>query len=346
MPIELYKPVELATGIENSAPAVGFLSQLFKFKDEYLHGTEEFLLDKVKEGVGVSTYVNRNGDYKKVPNDGYLTNKFKPGYIKEEMSITSADLRDRDAGVPNLLGKQSPASKLPMKIGKQFKQLDNRVQRTLEMQASQGLTTGVVSIEGDGVKYDVDFELAASHKFTANPLWSAATTATPIDDLNEGAQIISDEAATPGVNLAAIMSVDSFKAMKATTQFKEEFDNRRFESGLMKPKMINALGAKYQGYLTGFGEIWTYSRKYRTAANVEANYMPDKTVLIVDLDSDFQEHYGVVENMDASAQGFKAKRFPMSYKKDKGQGIDNTLECAPLMSPVQLEGVVVLTTLA
>lgn len=350
--IELFKPTELAGAIENESPAVGFFSQLFKFSEEFLHGTEEFLLDRVSGVTGVATYVKRDGEFVKVPSKGYKTNDYKPGYIKEEMTLTSRDLRDRDAGVPNLLGKQNPADKLPMKVGKQFAQLENRVQRALELQASQGLTTGKVQMQGYNDKnevvviYEVDFDLPAENKITPAILWSAATTAKPINDLEGAVQVINNHAATPGTNIGIFMSVDSFQTFKETTQVKESYNNRRFEYGKITPKMVNALGATYKGNVEGVGEIWTYSRQYKDAANADKNFMPDKTVLVVDLDSVFEEHYGVIENMDASSVGFKAKRLPMSYKQDKGQGIDNTLECAPLMAPLQLEGVVVLTVLA
>lgn len=346
MAVDIYTPVELAGAIRQQAPSVGFFTQFFKFSPSFFHGTEKFLIDQVDGVTGIATYVNRDGEFVKVPNEGYTTNEFKPGYVKEVMTLTAGDLRAREAGVPSLLESQNPGDSRTMKIGKQQAQLQNRLARLKELQASQALLTGVVSISGVGVSYDIDFGLKSTHKIAPSILWGTSDTATPVDDLKSAARIIADEAATLGTNFIAIMSVDSFKAFKATTQVQNELKMNGFGTGKISPKAINALGARYEGYLDGFGEIWTYSRKYRSASNVSTDYMTTKTVIVLDLSCQLEQHYGVIENLHAGDMGVKSDMYPRSYMAEEGNVIKNTLESSPLMAPVQTDGYCVLTVLS
>lgn len=344
--VELYEPQELIAALRESEPMTGFFRQLFRDSDEFKHGTTDFLLDKVEGTVGISTYVERKGEYVKVDSEGYKTNLHKPGYIKEVMTLTPDDLLQREAGVGNLLGSQNPGNKLQMKIGEQFAKLTARKERLEEQQASQGLTTGTVTISGKGVQYVADFGLKASHKITPTVLWGVSATAKPVDDLEDAVDVIMDEAAGLGANIGVIMSSDSWRAFKSTTQVKEELDNRRMEIGKIAPKMRNGLGAKYRGFFEGIGEVWTYSRKYKDKDGNVQNYMPEKTVIVIDLDARLEAHYGVITNMKAPAGGWKTDMFPMTFGDEKGTVIENTLESAPLMSPIQTNGYCVLTVLA
>lgn len=344
----VFTTTEIIGALKETAPAVGFFRQFFADDPRFQHGTDEFILDRVSGVKGIATYVNREGEFVKVPSEGYKSNNYKPGYVKESMILTGSQLRDREPGsVPFVDGNFMPGDMLSEKTGAQFAKLENRIARLEELQASQVMTTGKVTVSGEGVNYEVDFGLEASHKITPAVLWSAATTAKPISDLKNAGRVIVSEAETLGSGFAAVMSVDSFEAFIATDQVKDSLKNNGFQTGKLDPKIVNALGATYEGFLLGFGEIWTYSREYVNSAGSTVNYMPTKTVVVFDLSTRLEAHYGVIENLNAAGMnGMRGKRFPQSIKSDKGHNIENTLESSPLMTGVQMNGVCVLTVLA
>ena len=62
-----------------------------------------------------------------------------------------------------------------------------------EAMRMMALTTGVVSLESNGQKYEFDYGIPATHKVDAATKWSLTNTADPIEDILTGKELILDE---------------------------------------------------------------------------------------------------------------------------------------------------------
>ena len=342
----IYTPMELIPPLEKVLPRAGFFRSLFADSDSFHHGSEEFFLDKVDGVRGIATYVNRDGEYVKVPSQGYQSNKFKPGYVMEKMIITPKDLRNRDAGVANVYGQQRPGNKLETKVGEQFAKLEERMVRLEEKQCSEALSTGKVIVKGEGVDYEVDFGLKASHKVVASPYWTDTTNAKAVTDLrNNRALIIRDSGSVSGV-VRHIMDETSWALFEQNAEFQLWSTKTGFDNVNYKPSMENNIGATYIGFIPTVGEIWTYFNEYNDTDGTTKNFMPEKRVISVAADARLEAHYGVLENLNASTNGMRGKRLPQTIKDDYGKGYENTLESSPLMSLINEDSIAVLTTQA
>ena len=62
-----------------------------------------------------------------------------------------------------------------------------------EAMRMMALTTGVVSLESNGQKYEFDYGIPSTHKVDAATKWSLVGTADPIEDMIKGKELILDE---------------------------------------------------------------------------------------------------------------------------------------------------------
>ncbi len=327
--IDLINPVELYGTITQKVPQIGFFRSFFRDSTEFHHTTENFLVDFVAESDGVALYVDRDGDYEQVPEKGYETAQYKPGYTKEKKVLTAKMLTKRDAGDSNILGKQTPGNKKAKMIGKQQAELRDRLKRLEEEQCSEALLTGVVTIKGKGLDHVVDFGLPASHKITPAILWSSAATAVPLNDLEDGITIMGDDGADTDV--INIFGINAWRNFENTTQVKEQLDNRRIEKGVIAPRKVIPKGAQYRGTFAGIGEIWTYTRKYTNRLNASKNFMDTDKYIQISKSAVLEAHYGPIFSFKAPNNLWATDVLPQALELDD-ETIENRQQSAPLMA--------------
>ena len=155
-----------------------FLSGMFKSPRRNFHDSEEVEIDIVRSEEDVSIAIqDLSAGARQNSNDIYTNKSFKPPIHKEAGPINAHNLIKRQAGSTpfDSVDFQANAIRQGVDLGRK---LQRKILRAVELQSSQVLTLGVVTlIDGSGnAVYTVDYKPKATHFPNASLIWSNASS--------------------------------------------------------------------------------------------------------------------------------------------------------------------------
>ena len=262
---------------ERTAPTA-FLRSFFTTKEvstlqlsiEVQRGTEKIAVD-VERG----TEGNRNQFSKS------SEKIFVPPYYKEYFDATELDFYDRlftTSGTVDMITFNQWMDTVVEKLG----MLQDKIERSYELQASQVLETGIVTLNsGD----NIDFKRKATSlvALAAAAQWSAGTS-NPYDDLEAGATEIRTKGKSMGNIFNVILGSDSLNAFLNNTVVKERADIRRISLDAIRLPQKESVGGVLHGEVAAGAyvfRLWTYPEYYDTEALANIPYMNTKKVVIM-----------------------------------------------------------------
>lgn len=170
---------------ENTQSPMMFLTGFFQTPERNFYNSESVEIDVVRNDRSVSIAIKdlsagaRNNEFSK------FTNKeFKAPVHMERIPINSIDLLKRQAGINPFENVQFRASLMNyMLVG--MREIQAKIQRSIELQASQVLLTGKLDLRdsSNNKVYELDYKPKAAHFPTASTSWASATLQQKIDDL-------------------------------------------------------------------------------------------------------------------------------------------------------------------
>jgi hypothetical protein len=215
-------------------PAPGFLSGLFQAPAANFHNQKKVHIDKSIEAEEVAFPVDD------VTSNYHMNNskdrdevEVAPPVYKEGEAVSIDDLYDRQTGMSPYESNdfQRNGVALALVAGER---LQRKIRRGLEIQASQVLTTGALSLVDDtgAVKFALDYNMDTDLFPTVSVPWSTTASADPIGDMYSLCGVMRD-----GGNDAtwSIMAGESFEAAMAITSFKERFTAVNANVGALNP---------------------------------------------------------------------------------------------------------------
>ena len=185
--------------------------------------------------------------------------------------------------------------------------LIDMIERAIELQRIQVLTTGVVTLKnGDSIDYG---RLPASMKvLTGTEKWDTAT-ANIMKNFRDGGDFLRTTGLSTSDELNAIMGADAFENMLSNETFNETFNNRRIDRGFINaPQMNGVTGMVFQGqFSTGDFKIniFTYNETYENAAGQNVRYLDKDTVIL--LPNDFVGETAFGANEGFIGEGMNAR---------------------------------------
>lgn len=185
--------------------------------------------------------------------------------------------------------------------------LIDMIERSIEIQRIQVLTTGVVQLKnGDSIDYG---RLPASMKvLTGADEWDTAT-ANIIKDIKDGCEFLRTTGLSTANEVNAIMGGAAFENMMSNEKFQKDFDIRRIDRGFISSPVANDVtGMVYQGqFSTGDFRvnIFTYNETYENAAGVSTRFLDDNTVIL--LPNDFTGQTAFAANEGFLGEGMNAR---------------------------------------
>lgn len=256
---------------------------------EVRRGTEKIAVDVIRgERGNRNTFSNWTGK------------EYLPPYYKEFTDATQLDHYDRVLGQLADGTAINQAGMLARSIAEKNMELRNKIERAKELQCSQVLETGVVTmVNGD----NIDFKRKAASMVDLGPnggYWSD-TAATVENQLKAGAEFIRQKGknGTPEFNL--VMSGDAYLYLKATNFFIKYADHRNVVLIDIKMPQTQAFGASYHGTITAGAykfHIWTYDEGYENDQDVFTKYFPSTKAFIVPVKgTDFEMSHGAVPSV-------------------------------------------------
>ena len=333
----------------------GFLSRFFTIKPGGVYKGSKVAIDIERFGEDVAIAITAFTGPNLNDIDQFTTKEFTPPAYGEAFNLDTAELMNRMAGSDPFSAEGIEyASQMVAKMAKGFKIVDDKIIRAVELQASQILQTGILTLTngaGDTV-YTLDFKPKATHFPTTGTSWSTIATADPLGDLESLAAVIrSDGKVNPNMVIMGSGAINNFRR---NADVLAQLDNRNFHVGEVRPEMSDS-GATFYGHVQVGAyrmEIWTYPETFKDpqTGNPTDYIASDKVVMLSDktrldmtsaivplpLGPDPRVAGLLPGRMSSRSAGFDVT--PNVYPTPNGKQIMGELESRPLLIPVQIDG--------
>ena len=345
MTINMYDSRVMTESLQQLYPPKTWLRDKIYTRSEN-HTSRYVDIDIVKGERHVAAYVNPKNEGKTVQREGYKTRIYKAPYTKEKMATTAQDFLKREPGQTIYAVNQTSGERAQMQLGKDLRNLGERIDRLEELQCSQGLQTGVVTVEGEDVSDSIDFDLSgagaksgSSHLpvLTSTALWSDHTNSTPLVNLTAWSKIIKIDSGLVAGDV--ICGSDAIQDLVRNAEVKDLLDNRRINMGEIDVQKLNEQGVKYWGYLKDPGvDLWEYvAFYYDKVTETTVPYIGARKVVMYGAGMYAKRHYGAIEDVRAMVV---AQRFAKSWIAEDPSARMVMLQSAPLMAPHQTDAIV------
>lgn len=331
-----------------------FLSRMFTVKPGNIYDGEKIAIDIERFGEEVAIAIVKHTGPNLNDFDEFTTKEFIPPSYGEGFPLNVNDLLARMAGVdPFTAAYQGYAADLMAKMARGFRLVSDKIARAVELQASQILQTGKLSLtnsDGD-VVYDIDYKPKATHFPVAGTAWDQVG-ATPLKDLETLARVIRSDGKINADLL--IMGNTALNAFLRDPDVLLLLDNRRIDIGAIRPEFADS-GATFYGFIwvgTYRFEIWAYPDTFEdpTTGDPVEYVAPANVIMLASkarldmtsarvplpLGPDPRVADLLPGRLSDAALGFDVT--PNVYATPNGKQIIGELETRPLLIPVQIDG--------
>ena len=180
--------------------------------------------------------------------------------------------------------------------------IERKIRRSIEVQASQVLQTGVVTLTdiNGAALYTLDYKPKATHFPTAGTAWGTAGD-DPVGDINALAEVIRGDGLADPDQL--LMGVDAFEAFIKNSDVQKRFDTRRFDLGTIAPMQMRGNGGSYRGTVEIGNyryDVWTYGGRYKDPqTGVSTPYLDPSKVVVRASSGRLDATFGAIPNIGA-----------------------------------------------
>lgn len=271
----------LSAYIEQADAPLYFAKRFQSPRENFFNGrTVQF--DVQREGRPIAVAISDISTGHRMNKSTLYTNKeFEVPVFNEAFGINALETLNRQPGDSPF---DDPNFKLSAQreFGTNIRRLVNKIRRSVELQCSQVLQTGIVTLKDSASNsiYQVDFGMRANHKISVAVAWDNGAS-TKITDLLTAINRIRVDGKKSGT-MRVDMGQSAFQAWITDTNIRAILDNRRFEMGGVNPQ-AQEIGT-FQGYFWIGGsqiEIWTYDGSYDDpATGVDTPYLSPWNVIV------------------------------------------------------------------
>lgn len=182
-------------------------------------------------------------------------------------------------------GNQSAIDLILREIFNDKINLIERASVTRERLRMQMLTTGIISLSGNGQSYTFDYRVPSTHKITPTNKWSNSETADPVQDILDALDLIAEDTGvrpTRGVmNAKTLKLIQNSKAVKNTIYV--------LANGMVTPNRSETLN--FIQNETGV-TFYIYDKQYALDEGTTQKYIADGTVTLFPEGALGNTHFG------------------------------------------------------
>lgn len=289
----------IETYTQESEPTM-FLTQMTQSPPRNFHSSEEVEFDIVRSDEEIAVVVqDLSTGYRMNSNDIYTNKAFRPPILKEAIPINAFDLIKRQYGQDPF---QSPdfRANLMMRMFSGMREVERKIRRHVEVQASQVMQTGQLSLVNAAANalYTLNFAPKASHFPQVTTSWSAGG-ATPLDDLASLATVIRDDGLMDSDMV--VMGNAAFRNFIRNTTVQAHFDNRRINQGDIVPMQFRNGGGQFRGEVDIDNykfQVWTYNGRYNPPqGGTKVPYVGANNVIMKSMDTRIDATFGAIPNI-------------------------------------------------
>jgi hypothetical protein len=276
--------------------------------------------------------------------------KFAPPYFHEYFDATQLDIYDRLFGT-GTLDDQVFANFLK-EVAEKLAELRNIILRAYELQCSQVLQTGIVTLK-HGININFKRKAASLVDLNTTTGYWSVTNHDPYADFATGGKFMRRTGKIGGGRFTVIMGVDALEAFTNSAKFKEKNDLINYSTDAIAPAQLNAEGGNYHGHIQAGGQkfdLWTYDEVYEHPdTGVLTPYINPNYVIIIPPKPRFILAYAAVPQLFkgvATPAMTEGKFLLGEHFDEKATAHNMDIKSAGVAVPVQVDGIYTMKVLA
>lgn len=287
-----------------------------------IHNQDEIEYDKqIEDELAAIPVDNSGSNYNVNDFSGFDKDKVAPPVYKEAIEIPASKLGKLQPGQNIYKNTDFQVNGTALVIDAMGK-LQNKVKRSLEIQAAQVFTTGKLDLKGEdgNTKFPLDYGFDPTRFFDADASWDAGDTAYA--DLQKAVAKVKNPK-------RVMMDSNSFHKAIVQTTFKSKFTFPQAGTGLgiLKPGTPqDPYATMYFGKIVvgaAYLDMWVYDESYKlTVGGSETLYLPGQAVVMNDDRKDAT--FGGIPNFGNFPGGQRALNLPTRISSP-GQLFDMTV---------------------
>lgn len=343
--MDLFSTTVLARVVEAlDEPASFLLDSFFPMVQTDPLGREEIYFDIDESKPRLTPFCSPLIAGRVVEDQGYSTKSFKPAYAKDKRRfLPNAPLRRRRG--ETIGGALTPMQRRQAQLAESLEDQLEMLTRREEVMAAEALTTGKVTVTGDGYPtMVVDFgrDPALTVSLADDDRWGE-TGVKPVDGIEDWAALIQEKSGA--VVRDVIMDPKAWKIFRADPHVEKLLDMRRGgDPTLQVGPMARGQGQQKARYVGSIGDFdfWVYQDVYVDPADpTQATklLMPDHSVIMASRGDaatgrgglEGTRAYGVIQDEKANYQS--PRYFTKSWLEEDPALRWLLMQSAPLVVP-------------
>jgi len=335
-----------------TAPPTLFLSGMFESPPQNFHNSEEVEIDIIRSEEDVSIVITDiSAGYRMNSTDLYTNKAFKPPVHKEAITLNAFSLLKRTAG-NDPFADVSFQQALAARIMTGMRAPEMKIHRAIELQASQILQTGIITLSDDTgtALYTLDYKPKATHFPDAAISWGTGGE-DKLGDLESLCDVIREDGLAEADEI--IFGAAAWRKFEADTTVQALLDNRRMTLGGVAPER-RGMGAKYMGTIE-IGDcslgMWIYSGRYtHPQTGVSTRYVDEDKVIVRASAGRMDATFGAVPRIvapDPRVAQFIPSRvmntrggmdlWPNVWIDERGENLSAGVSSRPLLIPTAID---------
>lgn len=263
---------------------------------------------------------------------------FIPPAYKEYIDVTKVALWDRLFGATEIDDKVF--ARLINNIADEVQMMQDKIDRSIELQCSQVLETGIVTLQN---YTDINYgrKTASKVDLGAGNYWTDAVN--PFDAFQDGGTFMRTKGKTNTNIFNAIMGEDAITALYQNAKFLERQNLFHMALDAVAPPQRDSLGAVYHGRVTAGPykvDMWSYPEYYdsRAATPVSTPYLNPKKVVMLPQVPNLVLGFAVCEQLlKPGEMPIVAPYLIREFPDERKAVLDIEIQSAPLAIPVAID---------
>ena len=260
----------------------------FVFSPGSMHPTDVIDFGKMQVVARVATYQRPGGPAIVVNKSMADAKTVHAPKIREKIVFDENFAEVLNAALPGYKGPfgTDRNAQIPAKVATEQQKLRNRIERAIELQCAQALTTGTITLTfADGTTATISLEFTGDGATTGNTLtiqpdlsgteMFTASGSDPLGYIESRGDQIRDNSDYNGP-LNVILGSSAWAAFRKNKAIMAQLDNRRVESGTLK----TSFDAAFKGSIDGFN-FYKYVNGYVNSSGTRVQAWPGGIMVIM-----------------------------------------------------------------
>jgi len=310
------------------APAPLFLSGFFQSPEQNFYQSQSVEIDLQRDGEDVAVAITDLATGNRYNENSLGSNKeFTPPIFKEVGSINAFQLLTREMG-DNPFQTRPFQAKATLRAAMLSSKIQNKIRRSLELQASQVFQLGVVTLVNDaGVAvYTLDFQAKSTHFVTPTAWAAGGATGDPYGDIDSLAQVIRKDGRRTADTL--ILGTTAQTRFLDNAKIKDILKYDGFYGATGRPQIVpertGSDGANFLGNITINNyryALWGYDGRFNhPQTGTSTPFVSDNKVIMLSSKARYDATFGAIP-MIAQPEG-RALPFLPPRVSNVGGGMD------------------------